>query len=410
MRQSFFSLDLAVRGLPIFSTFFLWGLGTGAQQLARPLFAASFGVPIVLVTLITTSNAIAHTATSPIIGYLTDRWGRKPLSLIGVTLRGVTTTLEFFADSYLQFLILEFIGGIGVATWITSSSILMADVTSVENRGRMLALRGMSSRFGAILGPAVGAALAAVFGLRACFLFNTATKIVQILILLYLIRETRPDSARTHRETSHAPALQQAAAMFFTRPFLLIAAVSVATSMMGMGVFLSISPVFLQRDVGLSSSDIGAMMALAATVTFLASYPNGVLIDRYGRKRVLVPGLVVLAFSAFLLANVNDYSSVIVMAIVYGLGEAVAAGAAQAYVVDVAPEDRRGTFLGTWSLFNSTGGIAAPLLIGLVADLAGFQPTFWVVAALLVLAAAAMGIYGPDFGRRRAAAEAATQS
>src|SRR5438552_10064871 len=106
------SLGIALKGLPFFANFFLWSWGTGAQQLARPLFAASFGVPIALVALITTTNSIASTVTAPFIGYATDRWGRKPLLIIGVTLRGVTTFFEAFSDSYVQFLILEFIGGI----------------------------------------------------------------------------------------------------------------------------------------------------------------------------------------------------------------------------------------------------------------------------------------------------------
>jgi hypothetical protein len=81
---------------PIISIFFLWGLGTGAQQLARPLFAFSFGVPIFLVTLIESSNALARIISAPTTGFLTDRFGRKPLVIAGVTLRGATTFIEFF--------------------------------------------------------------------------------------------------------------------------------------------------------------------------------------------------------------------------------------------------------------------------------------------------------------------------
>lgn len=394
------NLNLTLRGLPLFSTFFLWSLGSGAQQLARPLFAASFGVPIVLVTLITTSNSVSRTATAPLIGYATDRWGRKPLLVIGVALRAITTLLEFYASSYLEFLILEFIGGIGVSTWITGSSILMADVTTVENRGRVLAIRSISSRVGAVLGPLAGAALAGGFGLRSLFLFNTATKVVQLLIVLYLIRETRPDSARARRSSAESTAFREAATMFLTRPFLLIAGVSLATSMMGQGVFLAIFPVYMQQAADMSTSDIGVMLTVAATATLLAAYPAGAGADRYGRKRILVPGLLVLALSAYLLAQVSDYRGVLVMILLYGVGEAFALGASQAYVVDVAPEARRGTFLGAWSLFTAAGGIVAPLLIGLVADLTGFGAAFLVVAVLLIVSAIAMALWGPDFGGR----------
>ena len=80
-------------GLPLFSTFFLWAFGTGAVQLARPLFAASFGVPVLLVSVVTSSNAVARLVTAPITGFLMDRWGRRPLLILGVVLRGVSAFL-----------------------------------------------------------------------------------------------------------------------------------------------------------------------------------------------------------------------------------------------------------------------------------------------------------------------------
>ena len=89
------------------------------------------------------------------------------------------------------------------------------------------------------------------------------------------------------------------------------------------------------------------------------------------------------------------------MMLVFGLGEAAAQGAAQVYVVDVAPENRRGTFMGTWNLFNAVGGISAPVTIGLVADATGFGPAFMFVGGCLVLSAVVMGVFGPEFGQHK---------
>src|SRR5437764_5437489 len=106
---------VSARGLPVYSTFFLWSFGTGANQLARPLFAASFGVPLALVALVTSSNSLAHLLTGPLTGYAMDRWGRRPMLVLGLVLRGVSLFFEFYANSYVEYLILEFIGGVGVA-------------------------------------------------------------------------------------------------------------------------------------------------------------------------------------------------------------------------------------------------------------------------------------------------------
>ena len=143
---------LTKRTLPIFVAFFFWGAGGGAQNLGRPLFAYSLEQNIFLVTLILAFNAVAILVSSPITGFMSDRWGRKPLMIIGASLRAVTAFIEMFIDSYIEFFVLEFIGGIGIAMWMTSANILIADVTDQGVRGRVVALRGMSQRLGQISG------------------------------------------------------------------------------------------------------------------------------------------------------------------------------------------------------------------------------------------------------------------
>src|SRR5687768_8423018 len=103
---------LSPRALPLFSCFFLWSLGTGAMHVARPLFAASFGVSNVLVTLVLASNAASHLVAGPITGFAMDRWGRKPLLIMGNAVRGLSAFSLFFVDSYEQFLVIEFLGGL----------------------------------------------------------------------------------------------------------------------------------------------------------------------------------------------------------------------------------------------------------------------------------------------------------
>jgi MFS family permease len=119
--------------VPIYYSFFAWGFGTGAQQLARPLFAYA------------------------LTGYLADRIGRKPLAILGPSLRGLSNLGQFFATDFPTFFALEFLGQIGVSMWGTTSNVLVADITTTSERGRVQALRQMSMRMGLVAGPALGA-------------------------------------------------------------------------------------------------------------------------------------------------------------------------------------------------------------------------------------------------------------
>jgi len=68
--------------------------------------------------------------------------------------------------------------------------------------------------------------------------------------------------------------------------------------------------------------------------------------------------------------------------------------------MDLAPDDRRGAFLGLWSSFQSFGAFVGPLAAGAMVEIWSFAVSFNVVAAFMVLAALAMGILGPETKRR----------
>lgn len=409
---------LSLRALPLYSTFFLWGFGTGAQQLARPLFARSFGVDVFLVTLVAASNSAAHLVTAPTTGFLTDRFGRKPLVIGGNLLRGVTTLLQYFATGYWHFFILEFIGAIGVSAWATGASIVMSDITERENRGRATAVRGLASRFGTMTGPFLGGLLASAFGLRSLFLFNAVTKIPIHLITWLLVRETRPESERAtvppqdltvFRTGSGAlagPPLRLGRPdlpdlSLFLRPAVLVLALAtLCMSMMGsQGLMGTLFPVHAQENAGLSTAEVGTMISLAWVAGFLISYPNGIVIDRWGRKKAFIPGLIVLAIAAYLLGQATDQQSVLVMMLLFGLGEGMTLGSSEVYAMDLAPDRGRGTFLGIWSTLRNVGGLIAPLIIGAAAQFLDMAAAFALVGGLLVFSGMLMAVFGQETRR-----------
>src|SRR5205814_8235278 len=111
-------------------------LGYGGLQIARPLFSASFGVSLFFVALVTASGAIARLIAAPLAGMLSDRVGRRPMVISGLAVRSISGVLSFWATSYEQFLLLEFLGSVGLAVWNTGVNVIIADVTAEENRGR----------------------------------------------------------------------------------------------------------------------------------------------------------------------------------------------------------------------------------------------------------------------------------
>ena len=380
----------------IFASYFVWSLGTGAQSLARPLFAFLVSGQIFFAPLLASTNALARTIAGPITGFLTDRIGRKPMVIIGTVLRAGSSFIENFVDSFLQFAILEFIGQLGVSMWVTSSSVLIADVSNENNRGRMVASRTMSMRVGMILGPIIAGALATI-DLRYVFAFYGITKSITLLMVIFMISETRPESAR-QRTAKDSPRRGIDFSFFKTRAFFALTVVTFGLSMMSQGVFMSIFPVHLQEIIGATENQIGIIVTLAGALTFAVAFPNGIFIDRFGRKKSLVPGLLMLGIVAVGIAYSNTYFAMLFVVGFYGIAEGIVMGSSQAYAMDLAPEDRRGEFLGVWAIFQNSGALLAPLIIGAIYAIWGPKEAFTLVGAWLLISALLMAAFGPETG------------
>ena len=294
---------LSREALPVFSAFFLWGFGTGALWMARPLLAFDLGGTFFLVGLVSAFSAAPRIVGGPLAGALADRLGRRPIVVAGCVLHGGAAAMQGFTDSYAVFLWLELISGFGVAVWVTGSAALLADFTRVTNRGRGVALRNMSMRLGILAGPAAAGVIATAFDIGAVMVFIGVTKIFIIVVTWLLVRETRHAPAPVS-EPGERPRrrLRLDVSIFRTRNFLTLSVVTLAIGLVtaGPGAFRTYFPVQAE-DVGLSVANIGAAISMSGLIAMLISMPVGAVVDWWGRKPVLLIGLVTMAASMFLI-------------------------------------------------------------------------------------------------------------
>ena len=383
---------LSKEALPVFSAFFLWGFGTGALWMARPLLAFDLGGgSFFLVGLASAFSAAPRMIGGPVAGSIADRLGRRPVVAAGAVLHGGAAAMQAFTDSYAVFLGLELISGLGVAVWMTGSAALLADFTRVTNRGRGVALRNTSMRLGILAGPVVGGAIAAAVDIRAVFIFIAATKVFIVAIAWLLIRETRQAPAPVREADGERPRRRPRVdlSIFRTRNFVTLSVVTLAVGLVtaGPGAFRTYFPVQAE-EVGLSVADIGIAISLSGVLATLASMPAGGLVDWWGRKPMMLIGLATMAAGMFLVYGMEALLMAVVVASVFSIGEVTGTNTLQTYAMDLAPVDRRGYFLGTWQATMDFGHLIGPLLVGALAVAMGLPAAFVTIGAVLLLAGA----------------------
>lgn len=296
---------LSRAALAVFSAFFLWGFGTGALGMVRPLTAFDLGGSIFLVGLVAAFSAAPRMFSAPLAGSLADRVGRRPVVVAGAVFHGAAVAGQAFVSSYTPIFLLEFVSGFGVAMWVTGSPALLADFARTSNRGRGLALRNTWQLLGILAGPLAGGIVAAIFGLQAVFLFIAATNVGVIIISWFLIKETgqerAPEAVATVGETRRQLRLPDLS-IFKTRDFLALGVVTLSLGLVtaGPGAFRTFFPV-LAQDVGLSLANIGTMFSISGIAAMIVALPVGALVDWRRPKAIMVAGLAIIAASLYLM-------------------------------------------------------------------------------------------------------------
>ena len=400
IRQTMASAMLTRSGLPLFGAFLIWGAGSGAQTLGRPLLAFEFTGSVFLVTLMISSLALSRIIGGPITGFLVDRIGRRPLAALGSSIRAAASIGNVFAQNYVQFFALEMIGAIGLTMFNTTSMVIIADMSNSSNRGKAVALRSSALKLGQVAGPLLAGIVAYFFGLRYVLLINAVAKIIVTFIVLRHIAETRPEpeieERSRERRTGSLKGSRAILPILLTPGFAALAISTFGIHLMTQGVFQALFPIQSKVQAGLSDSDVGTLISIASVVTLLFALPNGIIVDRFGRKRSLVPGLFLLSGAALLLAISRDYTGALAVAVVYGVSQSMTTGSSQTYAMDLAPKDHRGAFLGVWSISQNLGSFWGTLAAGAIVDTWGFGAAFLTTACWLSASAVFMAVFGPE--------------
>src|SRR4051794_7689615 len=200
-------------------------LGFGSIVPVVPLYASSFGVPQAAIGLTIGIYGLARFLINMPAGNLCDRIGRRNVLAIGGVIVAIGNLLCAIAPSYLPFLGARFVAGAGAAFILTASQVALADISTPERRGRILAVYSGVFAFAVGIGPYPGGLLAEHFGLPAPFYTFTVLGLVAGALAYFRVPETKGMRGGKMAVAAAAPPppfREQARAMFAQIGFVLI--------------------------------------------------------------------------------------------------------------------------------------------------------------------------------------------
>jgi MFS family permease len=362
---------------------FLFNLGQGVLRPSMPLYLQRvFGANYRMVTLIPVVFGAGKWVASLPTGYLLSRFGR-PLMVGGLLLIALVDVASVTTSSYGTFLGWRALGGVGWAMFGTVATTAMVTLPAAQRRGRAVSLLLMSETSGLLLGSAAGGWLYQRAGATTPFLFEAACMVVAALA----VRRWAALAAATPG-TPQRPRDRHVLAEVLRTPGVLLMGVTNAVLIaIQTGTLVFLFPLYLFKRAGVGPETVGFLVSLSVFGRLVALWLGGSLADRWGRMRVLTPGLFVYAALLGSMSLMTDPTLLGMWSCAIGAAAGLVAAVPTALMSDQVPGPLRGVAIGWLRTMTDGGQIVGPLVMGLLADTIDLSAPFLFGAVLLTATA-----------------------
>ncbi|HUH13152.1 MAG TPA: MDR family MFS transporter [Longimicrobiales bacterium] len=363
---------------------------------------------------------LTSTTTVPLYGKLADLFGRRRLYAIAVALFLLGSALSGLATSIGQLIVFRAIQGLGAGGVMPVAIILVADIFSLEERGRMQGLFSAMWGIASLVGPALGGLITDLLSWRWVFYLNVPFGVASVVMLHLYLREDlerhehRLDLLGTFALTASLVVLLVAllegpmlwgwrdpvtvsllcAALVGLSLFVvqerraaepvlplelfrnrIIAVASLGSIVLGTLLFCAVAfvPMFAQGVLGGTAAAAGAVLAPMSIGWPIGSTLSGRLIMRTGYRPLIMAGAGFgVAGSALLMAAGPDSSTFFIMGamLVLGMGLGFMATPYLLAVQNAVPQRQRGVATSTIQFFRTIGGAIAVAVLGAVLNAA----------------------------------------
>ncbi|WP_042352157.1 MFS transporter [Bacillus massiliigorillae] len=335
-------------------------MDVGILSFVLAALAAEWNLTSGQVGLIGSVNSIGMMVGAFIFGLMSDRVGRKNVFIITLLLFSIGSGLSAFTTSLTIFLVLRFLIGMGLGGELPVASTLVSESVSAKERGRVVVLLESFWAGGWIVAALISYFVIPEYGWRAALLLCA----IPAFYALYL-RLKLPDSPQFSKKEVKKNFLQQIVEVWaapYRKQTIMLWILWFCVVFSYYGMFLWLPSVMTAKGFDLIHS---FQYVLIMTLAQLPGYFTVAwLIEKVGRKFVLVVYLLGTAFSAYFFGSAESLTLLIISGAMLSFFNLGAWGALYAYTPEQYPTVMRGAGAGMAASAGRFGGIFGPLLVG----------------------------------------------
>ena len=390
----------------IFTTVFIDLVGFGIVIPVLPFYAEGtrFNASPRMVGLLFASYSIMQLVFSPILGRLSDKYGRRPVLLISIIGTGIGFLILGFARTLWMLFAGRILDGITGGN-ISTAQAYIADVTTKENRAKGMGMVGAAFGLGFIIGPALGGILSS-WGIAVPFLFAAGLCFANALLLYFTLPETVTADHPARVSATRGRGLKQLLASL-SQPrlgfvlgiyFLFVVAFSIMTTSFSL---------YTMFRFGYNAQQNGWLFVYVGLIAVIIQGGLiGRLVKRFGELPLVIAGALCFSISLFAIPfvgpQVGGLLALLIGGGIFSLGNSLATPALTSLASKSVGPAEQGSVLGTTQSAASLARALGPTITAILIHSATAHPgadaqahhmsdhslfvTFWTGSAIMFLA------------------------
>ncbi|MBP0723989.1 MFS transporter [Bacillus sp. RG28] len=312
----------------------------------------------------------------PIAGQQMERFGKRFLFLVSLSIFLVSSILYFLTDSLTSILLLRFFHGLGFGIATTAAGTIVAETLPDSRRGEGMGYFAMSMNLAMAFGPFLGLTALNEFGIHSVFMMAFCFSIISFIAgLLIHLPATKVIKSKEVKFNFKLNALIERSAV----------KVSLFAALFGIIYSSIISFVSVYaKSIGLTS--VGSYFFIVYAIVLLISRPfTGKWFDLYGAKYIVYASIILFGAGMVLLSLSSSPVIFLISAAFIGVGYGTLFSSLQTIVIQDAPSEKRGLATATYFSIYDLGMSIGSFVVGIILSKVGFHALYGGSVFLIVL-------------------------
>lgn len=335
----------------MFLIIFCIGADTFIVSPLIPTFTKEFGITTSQGGLLTLSYALAYAIFGFILGPISDRVGRRGMLLVGMICFTLCTLGCSVANSFYVLLAFRALSGVAAATSGPQVWALIGDVIPFEKRGKIVGIVTSALAVSQLIGLPIGAYIAKMFNWHYSFYFLCLLCATATLFAFAFIPKVE---ASNQNKRSFAAIFGALGVVFKNKQAFSALMVTFFMMFGSFGLFTFLGA-WLSSAFALNVGEIGTVMMAIGIGNMIGQLSGGILADKFGKRRVAIFSMPVMAVM-FLLLPITSFSMTVAIAVImlWFFSAGISLSSFNAHVTELMPT-QRGTIMSLNSSFMYMG-------------------------------------------------------